>query len=149
MEKSQDKENFHENESFWEVEDILDKRIVNGKEIEYLVRWSGYEDKSFNSWVSESELSCKKMIEDYNKPANPYIKHVISSYINDENSTIYRVALINGVIQEYSSSFMKKYHPHLLQDYLLKSIISNTGIGKQNAHNLGLSKKSSIPIFIY
>ena len=42
-------------DDMYEVEKILKKR-GKGKNVEYLVKWSGYPDK-FNSWVSASEIN--------------------------------------------------------------------------------------------
>ena len=42
----------------YEVEKILKKR-GKGKNVQYLVKWSGYPDK-FNSWVSASEINSLK-----------------------------------------------------------------------------------------
>lgn len=40
----------------YRVEKILRKRKRNGA-VEYLVKWKGYEDPKFNSWVSERDIS--------------------------------------------------------------------------------------------
>ena len=42
-------------DDMYEAEKILKKR-EKGKNVQYLVRWSGYPDK-FNSWVSASEIN--------------------------------------------------------------------------------------------
>ena len=42
-------------DDMYEVEKILKKR-GKGKNVQYLVKWSGYPDK-FNSWVSASEIN--------------------------------------------------------------------------------------------
>ncbi len=46
-----------------EVEKILDKRLINGKE-EFLIKWKNIEN---NSWKTINELKdCQQMIEEYN-----------------------------------------------------------------------------------
>ncbi|OHT00832.1 chromobox protein [Tritrichomonas foetus] len=110
-----------DDEEFWEVEAILDKRIVSKNKVEYLVRWSGYEcDDSFNSWVSEKDLNCKQLIEDYNQPKNTQVKKIISLYKNDENIYFYKTVLTNGIIVDYSSHYLRRNYPKLLQTYLEK-----------------------------
>ena len=44
------------NNEIYRVEKVLRKRKRNGK-MEYLVKWKGYEDPKFNSWVPESDLT--------------------------------------------------------------------------------------------
>ena len=44
------------NDDVYRVEKILRKRKRNGA-VEYLVKWKGYEDPKFNSWVSERDIS--------------------------------------------------------------------------------------------
>ena len=44
------------NDEIYRVEKVLRKRKRNGK-VEYLVKWKGYEDPKFNSWVPESDLT--------------------------------------------------------------------------------------------
>ena len=44
------------NDDVYRVEKILRKRKRNGV-VEYLVKWKGYEDPKFNSWVSERDIS--------------------------------------------------------------------------------------------
>lgn len=43
------------NDDVYRVETILRKRKRNGA-VEYLVKWKGYEDPKFNSWVSERDI---------------------------------------------------------------------------------------------
>ena len=49
----------------YEVEKILDQRTKNGK-IEYLLKWKRY-PASDNSWVSESNLNCPILLNEYRK----------------------------------------------------------------------------------
>ena len=44
------------NDEIYRVEKVLRKRKRNGK-VEYLVKWKGYEDPKFNSWVPESDIT--------------------------------------------------------------------------------------------
>ena len=44
------------NDDVYRVEKIMRKRKRNGA-VEYLVKWKGYEDPKFNSWVSERDIS--------------------------------------------------------------------------------------------
>ena len=43
------------NEGVYRVEKILRKR-KRKRVVEYLVRWNGYEDPKFDSWVQESDI---------------------------------------------------------------------------------------------
>ena len=44
------------NDQVYRVEKVLRKRKRNGM-VEYLVKWKGYEDPKFNSWVPESDIT--------------------------------------------------------------------------------------------
>lgn len=63
MAKSDDKK-----EEFYEVECLLDHKIV-GKKQTFLVKWHGYDD-SHNSWVEQKNLHCKKILQKYLKTKN-------------------------------------------------------------------------------
>ena len=47
----------------YSMEEILDKRIKNGK-TEYLISWEGYGPKE-NSWEPESNIYCPVMLKDF------------------------------------------------------------------------------------
>ena len=44
------------NDKIYRVGIVLRKRKRNGK-VEYLVKWMGYEDPKFDSWVPESDIT--------------------------------------------------------------------------------------------
>ena len=49
---------------FYEVEDILDVKIIHGK-YQFLISWKGYPDSS-NSWEPEENLmNCRELVEDF------------------------------------------------------------------------------------
>ncbi|KAI1711556.1 chromo (CHRromatin organization MOdifier) domain-containing protein [Ditylenchus destructor] len=50
----------------YEVDMILDKRLVNGT-AEYLVKWLGYEDPEDNTWEPAENLVCDSLIEAFEK----------------------------------------------------------------------------------
>jgi Chromo (CHRromatin Organisation MOdifier) domain len=56
-------ENIEVDDEEYEVEEIKKKRIRNGK-IEYLVKWSGYDDKD-NTWEPVTNLSCPEKLKEY------------------------------------------------------------------------------------
>lgn len=55
-------------EEEYEVEEVVDKRTKRGKP-EYLIKWKGWSHDD-NTWEPESNLDCKKMIEDFEKKQN-------------------------------------------------------------------------------
>ncbi|XP_074597364.1 chromobox protein homolog 5-like [Brevipalpus obovatus] len=55
-------------ENEWVVEEVVDKRIVDGK-IEYLLKWKDY-DHSANTWEPEENLSCTELIKEFERKAS-------------------------------------------------------------------------------
>lgn len=53
------------NEAEYEVEKIIDDKIVGGK-YQYLIRWKGYSPDE-DTWESESTLNCKDILAKYKK----------------------------------------------------------------------------------
>lgn len=49
----------------YEVQEIIDKRIVGGK-TQYLIKWKGY-GKTANSWEPENNLNCSWLILKYER----------------------------------------------------------------------------------
>lgn len=60
-----------EDDRFYVVEKLLDKRIGPNGLKEYLVKWQNYPSE-YDSWEPESELqiNCKVMLDDFNKVLN-------------------------------------------------------------------------------
>lgn len=56
-------EEAHEDDMF-EVENILDDKLVTSTERSYLIRWNGF-DSSHDSWERESNLSCPSILKKY------------------------------------------------------------------------------------
>jgi chromobox protein 1 len=46
------------------VEKILDKRIVENNQVEYFIKWFGY-DEDDATWEPEENVFCKDLIEQY------------------------------------------------------------------------------------
>ena len=73
--ESEDDESNEEEDRF-EVEAILDKRIIKkegrlgrGKEVQYLIKWKGYPD-SENTWEKQSNLDqCQQLVDEYEQMA--------------------------------------------------------------------------------
>ena len=53
-------------ESVFEVEKILDKRIVKGK-TEYFLKWKGYDDPAENTWEPKANLNCKSLLIEFER----------------------------------------------------------------------------------
>jgi len=45
----------------YEVEELLSKRVLPDRSVEYLVKWKNYGEES-NSWVSVVDLSCDELV---------------------------------------------------------------------------------------
>lgn len=56
-------ENFVNSDNMYEVEKIMNHRIVNGK-MSFLVRWKNYSSKH-DSWVTQSDLNCEEILKAY------------------------------------------------------------------------------------
>lgn len=56
-------ENFVNSDNMYEVEKIMNHRIVNG-EMSFLVRWKNYSPKH-DSWVTQSDLNCEEILKAY------------------------------------------------------------------------------------
>ena len=52
-----------ENDAEYEVERVVDKRVVKGK-VEYRLKWVGY-DKSHNSWEPLDFMNCEELINEF------------------------------------------------------------------------------------
>ena len=46
------------------VERILDKRIVDNDQVEYFLKWFGYDEEDA-TWEPEENVFCKDLIEQY------------------------------------------------------------------------------------
>ena len=53
-----------EPEEDYEVEEILEKRVVKKGKIEYLVKWKNFEDPADNSWEPSSHLEAVQDLVD-------------------------------------------------------------------------------------
>ena len=47
-----------------DIENIIDKRISYGGQVEYMVKWKGYSDKE-NTWEPEENIDAEDMIKEY------------------------------------------------------------------------------------
>lgn len=65
IEKPTNKKKRKMNEDVYEVENILNHKLVNNERF-YLIRWKNY-DPSFDTWEKESDLSCPKILKNYFK----------------------------------------------------------------------------------
>merc|ERR1712227_362716 len=54
----------------YEVESIVDKKILKNGKIKYLVKWKGWDEED-NSWEIEKNINSKKLIDEYNKNNPP------------------------------------------------------------------------------
>lgn len=63
--KSVDDTSGDSDDEVYEVETILDKRIINGKP-QYLIKYKGYDD-SENSWEPPSNLNCPKKLREFER----------------------------------------------------------------------------------
>ena len=56
-------------EDIYVVEKILNKRILDNGEIEYYLKWFGY-DEIDSTWEPEENVFCKDLIDLYEKKVN-------------------------------------------------------------------------------
>ena len=55
----------------YEVEKVLDKRVQVGNQVEYLVKWKGYDDPDDNTWEPADNLrEAKVAIDMFEKVRN-------------------------------------------------------------------------------
>lgn len=81
-----------DDEEMFTVEEILDKRVVNGK-VEYYIKWAGY-SHSDNTWEPEVNLECPKQILDYERMQSKNKKLKLNS-IDHSAQVIDRKPVIN------------------------------------------------------
>ena len=43
-------------EDAFEIEMILDKRVIKGKKVEYLIKWKNFDDPEDNTWEPADDL---------------------------------------------------------------------------------------------
>merc|ERR1712106_361280 len=84
-------------EETFEIEKILDKRLMKGDKVEYLIKWKNYDDPEDNTWepaddlevadeliqIFETETMVKKKIE-YSKAVDKKKEEVVKSTNNQE-----------------------------------------------------------------
>jgi len=61
---AEDDESDEEGEEVYVVESILDKRVRRG-EIEYLIKWKGYDNPEDNTWEPKGNCHCPDLIEEF------------------------------------------------------------------------------------
>ena len=63
-------------EDIYVVEKILNKRVLENGEIEYFLKWFGY-DENEATWEPEENVFCKDLIELYERSVNMN-KYIVS-----------------------------------------------------------------------
>jgi hypothetical protein len=54
----------NKNSQFYEIENIIQHKLIENNEYTFLVKWKGYDSKD-NSWVNEKDLNAKELIKKY------------------------------------------------------------------------------------
>jgi len=81
----------HSSKEEYEVEKILNKRIINSK-VEYYIKWKDY-TKEHNSWEPLENINCKKLINLFEKFQNKNLpkrgrkRKLCDSTVNSSSST--------------------------------------------------------------
>jgi hypothetical protein len=60
----------NKNNQFYEIENIIQHKLMDNNEYTFLVKWKGYESKD-NSWVNEKDFNTKDIIKKY------FLKHLL------------------------------------------------------------------------
>merc|ERR1712156_1086653 len=76
----------------YEVESIVDKKILKNGKIKYLVKWKGWDEED-NTWEIESNINSRKLIDEYNKN-NPSISEGEESEEEESTDEDYEVEAI-------------------------------------------------------
>lgn len=72
-------------EEEYEVERVVDKRVINGH-VQYLLKWKNYPD-SENTWEASDGLQCPDLIAEFEKQVQEKKKNKGSSSKRKESST--------------------------------------------------------------
>lgn len=54
----------NKNSQFYEIENIIQHKLIENNEYTFLVKWKGYDSKD-NSWVNGKDLNAKELIKKY------------------------------------------------------------------------------------
>jgi len=89
-----------ENEEEFEVEQILEKKVIKGKNVEYLVKWKNYDDPDDNTWEPAKTLEgADDIIKKFEKELDILKKNVLLDENNEESQS--KIKFVeNGVNSE-------------------------------------------------
>ncbi|UJR32070.1 hypothetical protein I4U23_019538 [Adineta vaga] len=127
------------------VERILNKRILENGEIEYFLKWFGY-DEDDATWEPEENVFCKDLIKLFERT----IENIEDECISSLNQMLYEIENLVETVPPISSDCIDMSNNELILDHSLSptiaestsSIIVKADI--PNGHNNSISRSNSM-----
>jgi len=129
------------------VEKILDKRILENGQVEYFLKWFGYEDDDA-TWEPEENVFCKDLIQLFER-SDEFVKKQCQLILSDLLDQIEKLPIIPTEVDDETFEKRKRRRSStssLIQSKQICSELVETSIGivDENANDLSRTNSKTI-----